>query len=789
MKSNVFRNTIIAGILCTALVIPSFALGAKSDVTFGEMSALINNRSNAVTGELKSDNQTKAEEKFETKGSCEIKEDKVVFSFELVSHYTESKELKFGSGQQFEVIITDEEGKEVYRYSDGKFFTMALLFKRINPGESMKWQDEWNITNKEGEKITSGKYKAQISVLVITEEKDEKIEKDQLTTEIDFSLAGLEYEKIKRAVELFMPTGAEPAVPGWPEQVDSFVYVDLNNDGTDELAAFYKGQPGIGVILLEQNGPEWKLKDRIAGYGNSLDYAGFHDLNGDGWPEVLIGGEGYNRDKKLIIYKAEGEKYKELSSLDYADFSVGDMEGDGIPEIASILRTNGQIPSVKLQVHSIVDNLCKKEYETVFQHGDYPDAVIIGTVQENRQGIFVELGLGAHSAVTEIVVKENGEYKSVLAQEDEYSISQTFKPYPLFSRDINNDGIIEVGIQAAPPETEQFSMAETPWINKWYQWDGKDGLIQVMEEYSDYSEGYRFIVPRNWYGRYTIDKVTDEDYTVKSVHFMYLAENKEKAELLALHHIEKEDWPQREEEFLSNNQPYVLLGENGRNMLVAQLPQNSGMLSESSKKQYEEMILDKQRIISRFIACGDGTELMNGNQTGIIEPDLAREIIKETADEVINAVSIKDFETLSSFVHPEEGVRFTPYTNVSMESDIVFNKEEIRNFFTDQDTYLWGSFDGTGDEIRLTPGEYYERFIYSEDFLNAEQIGYSEVLSSGNMIENQFEVYENAIIVEYYFPGFNPDYAGMDWKSLRLVFQKCEDSWKLTGIIHNQWTI
>jgi len=57
------------------------------------------------------------------------------------------------------------------------------------------------------------------------------------------------------------------------------------------------------------------------------------------------------------------------------------------------------------------------------------------------------------------------------------------------------------------------------------------------------------------------------------------------------------------------------------------------------------------------------------------------------------------------------------------------------------------------------------------------------------MIENQFEVYENPIIVEYYFPGFKAKFGGMDWKSLRLVFEKYKDNWKLRGIIHNQWTI
>ena len=176
-------------------------------------------------------------------------------------------------------------------------------------------------------------------------------------------------------------------------------------------------------------------------------------------------------------------------------------------------------------------------------------------------------------------------------------------------------------------------------------------------------------------------------------------------------------------------------------------------------------------------------------EEGIIVPEQAEMIIKDTAEVVIKAISEKDMATLAEFVHPEKGVRFTPYTYVSPERDIVFNKNQIENFFQDENTYLWGFYDGIGDEINLTPTEYFDEFVYTSDFINAEEVGYNTVLSFGNALENQFEVYENPIIVEYYFPGFNPEYAGMDWQSLRLVFEEYEGKWYLTGIIHNQWTI
>lgn len=176
-------------------------------------------------------------------------------------------------------------------------------------------------------------------------------------------------------------------------------------------------------------------------------------------------------------------------------------------------------------------------------------------------------------------------------------------------------------------------------------------------------------------------------------------------------------------------------------------------------------------------------------EDGIIQPKIAEQIIKDTAIKVMTAIKEKDFAAVATFVHPEKGVRFTPYTYVSVKDDLVFTKEEIKDFLSLPKEYLWGYFDGSGEEIKITPAQYYERFIYSKDFLNAEQVSYNEVLSFGNILENQFEVYPGAIVAEYYFSGFDPQYEGMDWQSLRLVFQQHEEAWYLVGIIHNQWTI
>jgi hypothetical protein len=98
-------------------------------------------------------------------------------------------------------------------------------------------------------------------------------------------------------------------------------------------------------------------------------------------------------------------------------------------------------------------------------------------------------------------------------------------------------------------------------------------------------------------------------------------------------------------------------------------------------------------------------------------------------------------------------------------------------------------FDGTGDPIELTFDDYYQRFIYSADFANPEQMAVDEELGYSSMINNIADFYPGSSFVEYHFSGFVEDYGGMDWVSLRLVFTEEEGSWFLVGIVHDQWTI
>lgn len=170
-----------------------------------------------------------------------------------------------------------------------------------------------------------------------------------------------------------------------------------------------------------------------------------------------------------------------------------------------------------------------------------------------------------------------------------------------------------------------------------------------------------------------------------------------------------------------------------------------------------------------------------------LTPEKAKLAVKETADQVINALRDKNFGQLAKLSH-SKGVTFSPYAFVDRTKDVTMTQEKLSAGFTDNKKYQWGEFDGSGKPISLNFESYYKRFVYSQDFAKAPFVGYNESISQGNTLNNASKVYPGAVIVEYHFKGFNPEYAGIDWQSLRLVFQMEGNGWVLSGVIHDEWT-
>lgn len=411
-------------------------------------------------------------------------------------------------------------------------------------------------------------------------------------------------QEVKQAAEQFLPSGATLTIPRQPAKASAFKTIDLDGDGVEEVVTFYKkGQTEfeLGLLILKKNETEWKLRDNITGLGQEFDFVDFQDITGDKVPELLVawsGGQWYN--KELGVYTLEKNKYEQLSKTSYHDLSVGDLDGDEKADIAIMIRNvEKEIPITEVQLYQYVDGELKQtnkmEYEAV-----YPDRVIIGKATKDTTGVFVDVVVGAHSAYTQLLALENGQWQNALKQEDG-DFPMTFKAYPLPSKDIDDDGIVEIGLQIEPPGSEGLAMVQIPWVQAWHKWDGKDGLTWVRENYADYGEKYEFNIPQNWRHKYTIKRTEDENYQVQSVDFYYIGEEqKELTPLFSIHYVNKNIWSEKEKTLKEGNISYAILGENNEKVFVGVLPTDTLGLSGKALKEYNKMLLDQDELKQAF---------------------------------------------------------------------------------------------------------------------------------------------------------------------------------------------
>ncbi|WP_223811990.1 septum formation initiator family protein [Geobacillus sp. 46C-IIa] len=79
---------------------------------------------------------------------------------------------------------------------------------------------------------------------------------------------------------------------------------------------------------------------------------------------------------------------------------------------------------------------------------------------------------------------------------------------------------------------------------------------------------------------------------------------------------------------------------------------------------------------------------------------------------IVEALKAKDMDRLAMYVHPDKGVRFSPYGHVDIANDVVFAKDELPSLMESSRIYRFGTFDGSGEPIMMTFSDYFQKFVY-----------------------------------------------------------------------------
>jgi hypothetical protein len=206
-------------------------------------------------------------------------------------------------------------------------------------------------------------------------------------------------------------------------------------------------------------------------------------------------------------------------------------------------------------------------------------------------------------------------------------------------------------------------------------------------------------------------------------------------------------------------------------------------------------------IIAFFCSCGNNKQ--ESKQPSSTSPDTSikaatapaptdgisqQDSVKATGRQVLVFLKARNYTELIKYFS-NDGVFFSSYGYLDTTKSKKLTPSDFLESIAKNWVLTWGNLDGTGEPIKLTVKNYLKKFVYNADYLNAEAVGYDEIIKKGNTQINLETVYPNHHFIDYHFSGFDQKNEGMDWTSLKLVFEKQDGQYFLVAIIHDQWTI
>jgi len=159
-----------------------------------------------------------------------------------------------------------------------------------------------------------------------------------------------------------------------------------------------------------------------------------------------------------------------------------------------------------------------------------------------------------------------------------------------------------------------------------------------------------------------------------------------------------------------------------------------GILDERVN-EYEEAIKEKNKKIDELEKKSNS----NKKEVEQVRSKKAKELLNGLENEVIKALKEKDYKKLSKLVHPAVGVRFSPYSYVDRFSNIILTKDALNLENISKVEKLWGYYDGSGKEIKISVNKYFDEFVYQKYYENADTVTYNDPRKTGNSIDNHLE--------------------------------------------------
>ena len=277
---------------------------------------------------------------------------------------------------------------------------------------------------------------------------------------------------------------------GYFGQVDGISTGDLNSDGLNDIAISHSNSPFINVLYRNLLGgfTSYTYASPNASNDHVIKIA---DINNDKRDDIVL-----SMNEGIYIYTqsltGSLNKYVEIkngnSTIPSKGMAIGDLHGDGFPDIVQTLSDNS--PGSAIQFYNQNTNTHTIDKPTSIATYKYPEAIKVANLNcDSHNEIIVLHGLSQIMTVYEQSANVYSSYKSfALGNANHYN------SYGVSVGDFNNDGLNDIAIA-----------------------DYKDGLITMYNAGNCSNTCSKFVKPKTPVGISAICKNTTKT-TYTSIH-------------------------------------------------------------------------------------------------------------------------------------------------------------------------------------------------------------------------------------------------------------------------------
>jgi hypothetical protein len=311
-----------------------------------------------------------------------------------------------------------------------------------------------------------------------------------------------EYQQLQDQIDAVLAAGAELSAPTGGDNRASVQLVDLDGNGEKEVIAFFiaPGDNPLKIYVFRDSDGNYEVADIIDGVGAGFESVRYADMNGDGTMELIVGRQVSPALRQLTLYSMRGLSHTKLVETSYSVVALADMDGDSFPDVIAVrtgssetpgeaevfsLRGTGEIVSSLAHLSSGLDSI---------------NRIQSGKLSDGAPALFVDSKAAGGSVVTDIfaVVGESLVNLS-LGLSSDIALS-TLRSLPVFSADINRDGVIEVPSPRLLPQQSDTKY----YIYDWFAYDSRGVRTLALSTFQDDPDGWYLILKPSWRSTITV---------------------------------------------------------------------------------------------------------------------------------------------------------------------------------------------------------------------------------------------------------------------------------------------